>query len=266
MKQKKIGSLIAQCRKEKNLTQKELAERLNVTDKAVSKWETGKSIPDPLLMQRICDELEITLEELFNGEKIEDIINEEEEDLKRKKWIRRLVILAVSIGYFFLVRSDLNRVDDFQEPYWVIGVIDISEEEKVYICPGYFFKVSLDTGGYYIEDMKVPPFYAYEVWILGIRTGADNANMEIREAWGTVVGIERRDESFPYVVIVSDGYFFYRFTIFEETIISGEGTAENIEISVGDNVKMWSEYYPCVYPGGHEDIEYPAAFVTFIEE
>lgn len=68
----KIGKLIAKCRKEKKLTQKELAELLGVTDKSVSKWETGVCLPDVSLYKELCNLLGITLNEFFVGERIAD--------------------------------------------------------------------------------------------------------------------------------------------------------------------------------------------------
>ena len=69
---KKIGSFIAARRKDNGLTQSQLAETLGITDKAVSKWETGKSLPDPSLFCPLCDLLHITLNELLSGEFISD--------------------------------------------------------------------------------------------------------------------------------------------------------------------------------------------------
>ena len=68
----KIGKFIAQNRKSLNLTQKELAEKLGVTDRAVSKWENGKSIPDVGIIESLCKELNISIGEFFAGEKIEE--------------------------------------------------------------------------------------------------------------------------------------------------------------------------------------------------
>lgn len=78
MDQKKIGSFIAACRKGKGLTQSQLAEQLGITDKAVSKWECGKSMPDLSLFEPLCNLLQITLNELLLGEAISD------ENLKEK--------------------------------------------------------------------------------------------------------------------------------------------------------------------------------------
>ena len=65
----KFGAFLAQLRKEKGLTQKELADRLSVTDKAVSKWETGKGFPDLKLMEPLAQELDVSLVELLQGER-----------------------------------------------------------------------------------------------------------------------------------------------------------------------------------------------------
>lgn len=70
MDQIKIGKFIAECRKNKNITQAQLAEKLNITDRAVSKWENGKSLPDSSLMLELCDILEITVNDLLCGEKV----------------------------------------------------------------------------------------------------------------------------------------------------------------------------------------------------
>ena len=70
MDQKKTGAFIAQCRKEKNLTQMQLAELLEVTNQAVSKWENGRGMPDVSLLQPLCNALDISLNELFSGEHI----------------------------------------------------------------------------------------------------------------------------------------------------------------------------------------------------
>lgn len=67
-----MGEFIAQCRKEKNLTQVQLAEKLGITNQAVSKWETGKGMPDVALMQQLCDVLGISLNELFSGRHLSD--------------------------------------------------------------------------------------------------------------------------------------------------------------------------------------------------
>lgn len=89
MNQTEIGKFIARRRKEKKLTQTQLAEKLNITDRAVSKWETGKSMPDSSIMLELCEILGITVNELLSGEEIDTERYEKRADenliaLKRK--------------------------------------------------------------------------------------------------------------------------------------------------------------------------------------
>ena len=72
MDQVKIGRFIAQIRKEKELTQRQLADELLISDKTVSKWETGKGLPEVALMMPLCNTLNITVNELLSGERIPD--------------------------------------------------------------------------------------------------------------------------------------------------------------------------------------------------
>ena len=70
MNQEKIGKFILECRKNKKLTQSELAERLGVTDKSISNWENGRNMPDLSLFKPLCDILEISINDLISGEKV----------------------------------------------------------------------------------------------------------------------------------------------------------------------------------------------------
>lgn len=72
MNQQIIGKFISHKRKEKNLTQEQLAEKLGVSNKTISKWETGKSMPDYSVVENLCEELEITVAELMDGEDAEE--------------------------------------------------------------------------------------------------------------------------------------------------------------------------------------------------
>ncbi len=72
MNQQVTGKFIAQKRKEKNLTQEQLAQKLGVSNKTISKWETGKCMPDYSVIKSLCDELGITVAELMDGEAAEE--------------------------------------------------------------------------------------------------------------------------------------------------------------------------------------------------
>ena len=103
----KIGKFISACRKEKGLTQAQLAEKFGITDRAVSKWETGKSIPDASIMLELCAELGISVNELLSGEKLNDMTNYNEQaeknllDLKEReeKASRNMLTMEVVIGF-----------------------------------------------------------------------------------------------------------------------------------------------------------------------
>ena len=69
MNQEKIGKFITECRKQKNLTQNELADKLGITDKAISKWENGRCMPDISLLEELCSILGVTINELLSGER-----------------------------------------------------------------------------------------------------------------------------------------------------------------------------------------------------
>ena len=71
MDQLEIGMFIAKKRKEKNFTQAHLAEKLGISNKSISKWETGKCMPDYSIIQSLCKELDITVSELMDGEETE---------------------------------------------------------------------------------------------------------------------------------------------------------------------------------------------------
>lgn len=110
MDQVKIGKFIAQRRKSVNLTQSQLAEMLQITDRAVSKWETGKSLPDSSIMLELCEILNITVNDLLSGEVVRmDQYNEELEKkllemIKQKEESdKRLLTMEWVIGGLALI-------------------------------------------------------------------------------------------------------------------------------------------------------------------
>ena len=80
MNQEKIGKFIAECRKNKNMTQQELAGKLGVSDRTVGNWENGRNMPDLSLFKPLCNELNISLNDLLSGEKVTE--NEYQEKLE----------------------------------------------------------------------------------------------------------------------------------------------------------------------------------------
>ena len=113
MDQVKIGKFIAECRKEKGLTQMNLADKLGITDKAISKWERGIAMPDSSIMLLLCDMLGISVNELLSGEKIEmensvqkneELLIEMTKELEKKNktiWSSMWTIMIISITALF---------------------------------------------------------------------------------------------------------------------------------------------------------------------
>ena len=109
MDQTKIGRLIAECRKQKGLTQAQLAQSLNITDKAVSKWERGNAMPDSSIMLELCDILGISVNELLSGErtdmegndkKNEELLLQMAKEIEKKNktiWSAMWIIMTVCI-------------------------------------------------------------------------------------------------------------------------------------------------------------------------
>lgn len=99
MNQEKIGRFIAENRKAKKLTQEELAEKLGITNKSISKWENGKCLPDSSLFKPLCKVLDISINELFAGEKLNDMDKKEANKYLINLLARRLYDSDCGITY-----------------------------------------------------------------------------------------------------------------------------------------------------------------------
>lgn len=112
----KVGKFIADMRKEQNLTQKQLAETLGLSDKAVSKWECGKSMPDTAILLDLCQLLKINVNELLSGEKLSvetyhrkaeenmlNLIHETEKTKTKRRWSLISALWGVGLLLFCLV-------------------------------------------------------------------------------------------------------------------------------------------------------------------
>ena len=126
MNQLTIGKFIAQKRKEKNLTQEQLSEKLGVSNKTVSKWECGKCMPDYGIVKPLCQELNITVSELMDGEVKDDNsirVFDEEQILDMLRRIQQLEkqkmsifgILLIVMGIALLAFSQLIGGTDFRD-------------------------------------------------------------------------------------------------------------------------------------------------------
>ena len=169
MNQEKIGKFIAKCRKDKKMTQSDLAEKLGVTDKSIGNWENGRNMPDLSLFKPLCDELDITINELLSGEKLkkedyqekfeENMINTINYSTKKINIIRNnfgIVLLALGILIAFTAMTMFATESSWGSIYSIIGavisLIGVSKLTKNYkyskrllICTSYFilFLISL---------------------------------------------------------------------------------------------------------------------------
>ena len=109
MDQIKIGKFIAETRKKKNKTQRQLADALSISDKTVSKWECGKGLPDISLMMPLCEILQITVNDLLTGERVseDDYQKKAEENMmnlmKENEENKKQMILSVICGVITII-------------------------------------------------------------------------------------------------------------------------------------------------------------------
>ena len=141
MNQEKIGKFISKERKNKNLTQKELADKLNISEKTISKWECGKGLPEVSLMQPLCKEIDITVTELLNGEKSpkEDkaIVDYFKYEKKRSK--KRITLFIITS--ILLITFILSTITYYINNYGKIVIYELSgESENFSYTNGMFIK------------------------------------------------------------------------------------------------------------------------------
>lgn len=144
--QEKTGKYIAEKRKQLGMTQKQLAEQVGITDKAVSKWERGKSIPDSAVMEELCEVLHISMNEFFSGEDIQeenysDKAEEnirvliEQSDVQKKR--SRIVIISLTAGFIGILfglrasfmytneRNSIGNFIDFPSFLFLLGIVAV---------------------------------------------------------------------------------------------------------------------------------------------
>ena len=157
MDQVKIGKFIAGRRRDQGLTQMQLAERLGITDRAVSKWENGRSLPDSSIMLELCSILKISVNDLLCGEVIKmDNYKEKSEELileiarQKEKGDKQLLMLEIVIGIlsmiillsFTFAASFFNMSDGLRIGLIIVGF--------VICCVGLGFAIKIEqTAGYY---------------------------------------------------------------------------------------------------------------------
>ena len=171
MNQIKIGRFIATCRKQQNLTQLQLADKLGITDKAVSKWERGVAMPDTAIMLALCDILRISVNELLSGEKIdmennnqknEQLLLDMAKELEKKNktiwtsmWFIMGVSMAALLAAIFIAR--------FFIPEGVWQLVTVLGACVVFLIPCFYaLKLEVSVGAYKCQNCghEIVPTYS----------------------------------------------------------------------------------------------------------
>ena len=170
MDQLKIGKFIAECRKQKNLTQMQLAEKLGITDKAISKWERSIAMPDTSIMLELCDILGISVNELLSGEKIsmennnqknEQLLLDMARELEKKNktiWNAMWIIMTVSIlgliGGLTIIAFFMT-----EGPWMLVAILSLC---VVFLIPCFYaLKLEVSVGAYKCKNCgyEIVPTY-----------------------------------------------------------------------------------------------------------
>lgn len=179
MDQIKIGKFIAECRKKNCLTQMQLAEKLNITDRAVSKWENGKAMPDSSIMLALCKELKISVNDLLSGEAVtmDDYSEKLEENLlemvkQKEQADKRLLALEILIGALsgIIVTSMVFVASYVQMEDWLRVLLIIVGFIPFIIGVTYALKIEQVAGYYECGKChhKYVPSFSSVLWAMHI--------------------------------------------------------------------------------------------------
>lgn len=233
MNQEKIGRFIAELRKEKKMTQIDLANKLGITDRAISKWENGRGMPDLSLLTPLCEILDISINELLSGAKLdkkdyqekleENIINTINYTDKKIKKTKNTFIITLSVILIFIVMLivmfsiDINRMKNNKPVifstwgYSYVPPIDLKEEEIELAIMDYIIekgdsepkhheneKTFASMRVYLIEEKERDKHYNIYAWVLDGKYYLENDEIE-----------QDSGSSIPYKFVVKniDGKF-----------------------------------------------------------
>lgn len=248
MDQEKIGKFIAIVRKEKEMTQNELALKLGITDRAVSKWENGRGMPDLSLIKKLCEILDISVNELLSGERLDkkEYQNKSEENIiktldythnrikKTKNIFGSIVIIIICmfgiLSLMFLIDVDRMRnnkdvifstwgfsyvppIDlstDMMEISILEYLISFSENNKMYENEKSF--VAMKT--YLVEEVKERRLYYVYSWVLEESYYLNN-NEIVQDSGSSIPHkfiIERNDDNYKVIdyMIPRDGSLYQK--------------------------------------------------------
>ena len=176
MNQEKIGKFIAKIRKEKKMTQQELADKLNVTDRAIGNWENGRRMPDVVFYKPLSEILDISLNELLSGERIKESELKEKTDevlnntikysTNRIKKIKKIIIVSIVtfllLCFIYTFWTDYNRVKHNEEPLFMIR---LGENNGKYTYLGFGYKMIRTTAISPFEPLSNSINIKFGFWI-----------------------------------------------------------------------------------------------------
>lgn len=186
MDQKKIGKFIAECRKEKNLTQEQLAEKLNVTSKSISRWENGKTMPDITLFELLCEELNISIDELLKAQKNNDkkdrnqlhveVLVDYSKYIKRKNK-RVILTLLFMMSLLPMLLNQYGGLKGVQEVSGIINLLNpIGIASFLLFMLGVWLPLKNDRvchclGALGVIGMVISEIYKFSTWYIPNITG-----------------------------------------------------------------------------------------------
>ena len=217
MNQEKIGKFILSIRKDMNMTQLELAEKLGVSDRTISKWENGRGMPDWSLIKPLCNALNVTINELLSGERITKNDLEEKSELnilntityteKKVNKTKRTFRLIISIFVFVIFWIDIKRMNNNEPVFfstWGFKYhpsIDLHEEEISLAIENYLIN-KLDNEFKHHENEK--GFVSFRTYLIEEKDNLYNIySFVLEEKYYEVNEIKKDSGSFiPYKFVV----------------------------------------------------------------
>ena len=186
MDQEKIGKFIAECRKEKKLTQEQLAEKLGVSNRSISSWENGKTMPDISLFEPLCEELNISINELLKGQRLNDkkpnnkifteVLLDYSKYIKNKN--KRIILTLLFITSLLpMLMNQYGGLKGVQEISGLINLINpIGIVSLIFFIMGVWLplrndKVSKLIGGIGVVGMVISEIYKFFTWHILTITG-----------------------------------------------------------------------------------------------
>lgn len=177
MNQEKIGKFIAYCRKEKNMTQEELAQKLHLTDKAISKWENGRCLPDLSILEPLSKTLDVSINEILSGEKIKeeelkdhtdkniiDVVNYSDEKIKRiKRTIKVSSIIMIIALATLMFASDYDHIKEGKKPDFMFLV---SKKDNKYTYLGLGSKLVREVAAEETDPLYYDKKVEFGLWLI----------------------------------------------------------------------------------------------------